>query len=268
MASKRQFHADVVKSDAFLNLSSKAKLLYFYINMDCDNCGLTASVRNPMYNAESTREELQELINKGFIIDMGDDVYCVKHWRKNNTLQKDRNGTTFSSKYALLDEVDKVYYLKQDEKIIQMESKWNPNEIHVESKWNPNGIQMDSQAREGEARQEEKRQEEARAEEARAEEGRLGGESHSIDEARKVLSYFEKYAEKKEPFTFTDEQLKDFADLLPRDKSLIEIQDLVYQCWVMVGNGKLDMDMYFKPFEVMRKRPWETENKQVLSFAQ
>lgn len=89
MAERRMFHASVVESDAFLDLTAGAQLLYFHLGMHADDDGFVNGPKQIARKLRRPPRELQMLIDAGFLFDF-DGIVVLKHWRLANTLQNDR----------------------------------------------------------------------------------------------------------------------------------------------------------------------------------
>ena len=90
MAQRRMFSLKIVDTDAFCEMPCSAQNLYFQIGMRADDEGFYAGVKGLMIKIHASPDDLNILLARGFILDRGDSVYVVKHWRMNNYLQKDR----------------------------------------------------------------------------------------------------------------------------------------------------------------------------------
>lgn len=89
MAERRMFHAGVVESDAFLDMTPAAQALYFHMGMQADDDGFVNGPRQVCRRCGARMEELQELLDNGFVL-WFDGIAVVKHFRMANTLQNDR----------------------------------------------------------------------------------------------------------------------------------------------------------------------------------
>lgn len=90
MAEKRMFAKTIVESDMFYNLSVKAQNLYFHLGMVADDDGFMNNALTTCKSLGFAKSVLQELIDKRYLLDCGDGITCVKHWKVNNTINKDR----------------------------------------------------------------------------------------------------------------------------------------------------------------------------------
>lgn len=90
MAQRRMFSLKVVDTDAFCEMPSSAQNLYFHIGMRADDEGFYAGVKGLMAKIHASQDDLNVLIARAYLLDRGDGVYVVKHWKMNNYLQLDR----------------------------------------------------------------------------------------------------------------------------------------------------------------------------------
>lgn len=94
MAERRMFSMKIVDSDAFLNLSHSAQLLYFHLGMRADDDGFINNPLKIIRVISADQSHLQELIDKRFVIKFETGVIVIKHWRMQNALRKDRHKPT------------------------------------------------------------------------------------------------------------------------------------------------------------------------------
>lgn len=106
MANRRMFAKTVVCADGFYDLSGPAQLLYFHLSMGADDDGFTASVRRTMRDAGATQAELQELADRGYILQFPSGVILMVHWLMNNQLRADRRTATAYKRELAQVEVD------------------------------------------------------------------------------------------------------------------------------------------------------------------
>ena len=90
MAGRRCFAASVVESDRFLELPFSAQALYFHLGMCADDDGFIGGTRRVCSMTGANMEDVQALIDSGFIILFKSKVVCDRYWKINNTLQNDR----------------------------------------------------------------------------------------------------------------------------------------------------------------------------------
>ena len=68
MADKRMFSSKIINSDAFIEMSPMARLLYFSLALHADDDGFTNSIRREMKIVGAQDTDLNELIDNKFII--------------------------------------------------------------------------------------------------------------------------------------------------------------------------------------------------------
>ena len=124
MADRRMFHKDVVLSDNFLEMDEKTKNLYFAFGMMADDDGLICNPKSivRMYNA--TNENVDELVENGFIIAFPSGILAIRHWKINNYIQKDRyHMTQFTDEFSMLMEDKYGNYILEGEHIRYFKSE-------------------------------------------------------------------------------------------------------------------------------------------------
>lgn len=116
MAKKRMFNLDAVNTDRFLDMSIPARLLYFDLGMRADDEGFVASPNMIIRSTGNSKESLDELIEKGYVIPFKSGVIVITHWKMNNYLQKDRFTPTIytEEKEQLSIDENKVYSMKKN----------------------------------------------------------------------------------------------------------------------------------------------------------
>jgi len=103
MADRRMFSKTIIDSDAFIDMPISARLLYYDLSMRADDDGFVNSPKKIMKVVGATEDDMKILILKKFIIDVGDGIVVIKHWRIHNYIQKDRyKETTYKEKKELL----------------------------------------------------------------------------------------------------------------------------------------------------------------------
>ena len=117
MADKRMFSSKIIDSDAFIEMSPMARLLYFSLALHADDDGFTNSIRREMKIVGAQDTDLNELIDNKFIIKFDSGVVAIKHWRINNTIRSDRyKATTYTDEKSLLTiEPNGAYTMKKDD---------------------------------------------------------------------------------------------------------------------------------------------------------
>lgn len=103
MADRRMFAKTILESDAFTTMTPKAQCLYVHLCMAADDDGLMNNAMSVCRSLGFTKQNLQELFDKRFLLDLGDGITAVKHWKINNYIQKDRyKPTIYQEKMNLL----------------------------------------------------------------------------------------------------------------------------------------------------------------------
>lgn len=155
MARRRMFSLDVVDTDKFACMSKDARYLYFELGVRADDDGFIGSPMRIIKMTESTKENLNELINTGFIIQFDTGIIVITDWLQNNQLRKDRYKPTVyvnERNQISIDESAKKYVLNGN----QMETNGLRNKLNnIEKESNnkfsgkPNGNQRFPQDRLG-----------------------------------------------------------------------------------------------------------------------
>ena len=94
MAERRMFSKTIIDSDAFLDMPTSARLLYYDLSMRADDDGFIGNPKSIQRLAGASQDDLMLLITKRFLIVFDNGVIAIKHWRMNNYIQKDRKKDT------------------------------------------------------------------------------------------------------------------------------------------------------------------------------
>lgn len=131
MAEKRMFTQKIIDSDAFLDMPLTAQALYFHLNMRADDDGFINNPKRIQRTIGATEGDLDQLIEKRFVIGFENGVIVIKHWRMHNTLRKDRyNPTQYKEEFAMLDVKDNNAYTEKDGA-----TTWQPGGNHLEPQY-------------------------------------------------------------------------------------------------------------------------------------
>ena len=84
------FAKSIVLSDAFLDMPISARCLYFTLGMLADDDGFVGSPKSIMRQCGATNDDMMALLQKRYVLDCGNGVLVIKHWRINNFLRNDR----------------------------------------------------------------------------------------------------------------------------------------------------------------------------------
>lgn len=90
MAKHRCFSTDIVESDNFLDLPISSQALYFHLGMYADDRGYVNNARSIIKVTGSSVGDLEQLINKKFVLVRENNLILIKGWRINNTIQPSR----------------------------------------------------------------------------------------------------------------------------------------------------------------------------------
>lgn len=139
MARRRMFSLDVVDTDKFACMSKDARYLYFELGVRADDDGFIGSPMRIIKMTESTKENLNELINTGFIIQFDTGIIVITDWLQNNQLRKDRYKPTVyvnERNQISIDESAKKYVLNGN----QMETNGLPSDTPDVNQMEANGL--------------------------------------------------------------------------------------------------------------------------------
>ena len=119
MAERRMFAKTIIDSDAFLDMPTSARLLYYDLGMRADDDGFVNSPKKIIRMTGASDDDLSVLIAKKFIIPFENGIVVIKHWRIHNYIRKDTyNETAYKEEKAMLilDE-NKSYKLIESKRI-------------------------------------------------------------------------------------------------------------------------------------------------------
>ena len=115
MARRRMFSSAIVLSDAFLDMPASARCLYFTFGMVADDDGFVNNPRSVMRQIGASDDDAKILLAKRYILSFDSGVICLKHWRINNYIQRDRyTPTTYVEERDALTFDEKGAYTEKD----------------------------------------------------------------------------------------------------------------------------------------------------------
>ena len=117
MAKRRMFSIALVESDSFYELSALSQALYFHLNLNADDDGLVDNVRSVMRDLKATKNNLSQLIDGGYLIELDKTVMAITHWNQHNRIKGDRyTKTTYNELMSKLrrDENDRYFKASED----------------------------------------------------------------------------------------------------------------------------------------------------------
>lgn len=94
MAERRMFAKAIVFSDDFLDMPLSARCLYFTLGMVADDDGFVDNARAVMRQCGCSKNDLDLLIAKQYVLVFEDGIIVIKHWRLHNYLRSDRYRAT------------------------------------------------------------------------------------------------------------------------------------------------------------------------------
>ncbi len=97
------FSKQIIDSDAFLDMSPTAQLLYFHLVMRADDEGFVGNPKKIMREVGIQGDDFKILIAKRFILTFESGVIVIKHWLIHNTIRMDRfNQTSYQDEKKLI----------------------------------------------------------------------------------------------------------------------------------------------------------------------
>lgn len=84
------FSDKVIKTDAFMEMPSSAKLLYFYLMIEADDDGFVSNPKTIIRMLGANEDDLKVLLGKRFVLNFDSGVCVIKHWRIHNLIRADR----------------------------------------------------------------------------------------------------------------------------------------------------------------------------------
>ncbi len=105
------FSAQIVTTDAFLEMPLTTQALYFHLGMSADDDGFV-SPRKVLRMTGAGEDDLKVLLAKGFVIPFQSGVIVITHWKQNNYLRNDRyTPTIYKAERENLSCIQGVYRL-------------------------------------------------------------------------------------------------------------------------------------------------------------
>lgn len=109
------FSKQIIDSDAFLDMSPTAQLLYFHLVMRADDEGFVGNPKKIMREVGIQSDDFKILIAKRFLIVFESGVIVIKHWLIHNTIRMDRfNQTSYlDEKNQIITKENRAYTERQ-----------------------------------------------------------------------------------------------------------------------------------------------------------
>lgn len=115
MAERRMFSKTIINSDLFLDLPSSAQNLYFHLSLNADDEGFVNSPKKIMKYVNSQIEDMELLVENGFIKKFDSGIVVIIHWNLHNYIQKDRfKAMIYQKEKQQLVLVEKKYVMKDE----------------------------------------------------------------------------------------------------------------------------------------------------------
>lgn len=115
MAERRMFSKTIINSDLFLDLPSSAQNLYFHLGLNADDEGFVNSPKKIMKYVNSQTEDMELLIENGFVKKFDSGIVVIIHWNLHNYIQKDRfKATIYQKEKQQLVLVGEKYVMKDE----------------------------------------------------------------------------------------------------------------------------------------------------------
>ena len=116
MANRRMFSRYVVDTDAFIDMPVTAQALYFHLGMRADDDGFISSPKKITKMVNCSLDDMNILIEAGYLIPFDSGVVVVRDWKVNNYIQKDRyTPTRNQDEKKKLSERNRVYIVIESE---------------------------------------------------------------------------------------------------------------------------------------------------------
>ncbi len=112
MANRRMFSLDVVDTDLFLEMPATSQNLYFHLGMRADDDGFVSAPKKITKLVNCGNDDLNVLIARGFVMTMDEGIVVIRHWKRNNYIQRDRyKRTIYQKQFRELSENEGIYEL-------------------------------------------------------------------------------------------------------------------------------------------------------------
>lgn len=116
LAERRMFARKIMNGGPFLRLPTSVQALYVQLCLWADDDGFLDNVDVILRLCDWKQQDIQLLLDKGFLLSFDSEVMCITHWRTHNLIRKDRyHPSIFLEKEQVdLDEVRGNYIKKCD----------------------------------------------------------------------------------------------------------------------------------------------------------
>lgn len=116
LAERRMFARKIMNGGPFLRLPTSVQALYVQLCLWADDDGFLDNVDVILRLCDWKQQDIQLLLDKGFLLSVDSEVMCITHWRTHNLIRKDRyHPSIFLEKEQVdLDQVRGNYIKKCD----------------------------------------------------------------------------------------------------------------------------------------------------------
>lgn len=117
LAERRMFARKIMNGGPFLRLPTSVQALYVQLCLWADDDGFLDNVDVILRLCDWKQQDIQLLIDKGFVLSFDSEVMCITHWRTHNLIRKDRyHPSIFLEKEQIdLEERRGIYIKKYEE---------------------------------------------------------------------------------------------------------------------------------------------------------
>lgn len=120
MSKRRMLSSDITNSDSFIEMDLPTQAVYCHLVISADDDGFINSSLRTIRAIGGSKEHIDTLIAKRFLIPFDSGILLVRHWKIHNQIQKDRYATTIHlNEKSQIMEINRIYYLKTEPECIQ-----------------------------------------------------------------------------------------------------------------------------------------------------
>ncbi len=95
MAERRMFSKRIISSDAFMDMSASAQMLYFHLSMWADDEGFVNNPKTIQRMCGADSEDMSAIIKNGLVIRFESGIIAITHWKMHNYIRGDRIKPTY-----------------------------------------------------------------------------------------------------------------------------------------------------------------------------
>ncbi len=133
MASRRMISTEIYTDDKFTDLEPPARLLFTYLVLVADDDGFFTATKQAVFLSGATNEDLQRLVDAGYLYKFDGGVYVIRHWKQMNTIQKDRYKPTVH-----INELASLKPITEQNKVYELNCIQNGNGLDTQNSLNQN----------------------------------------------------------------------------------------------------------------------------------